>query len=100
MAQVLERDRLQRRHHRDASIVDEAVEAGWADLVPNALGRAGDLLGVGHVEDEGHEARRGRLSQVLPVLLAPHAGEHPPALAVHAQGAGATDTGRSSCHQD
>jgi hypothetical protein len=100
VAQVVELDRLQRRHHRNAGVVDEAVEAGRADLRPDPLCRRGELPGVGHVEDQRHETSRGRLPQVLRVLLSPNAREHPPAVRVHAQGAGATDPSRGAGDQD
>src|SRR4051812_34931666 len=100
MAEVLQRNRLQRAGNGDAGVVDEAVEAVAVALPLDLLGRGGDLLGIGDIEDDGDEARRSLLPQTLGVGLLADAGEDPPAGAVEAQSGRAADAGGRSRDKD
>ena len=88
-AHEVERDALQRPGDRDAGVVDEPGQRGAAD----ARGQAGDLAGVGHVDEHRLDARVLR-AQVGAVLLAAHAGEDGEAGAGQPQGGRAPDAGR------
>jgi hypothetical protein len=95
-AQVIERDRLQRRHHRHPSVVDQAVQTASAHHPADLLGHCGDLVRLGHVEHQRHEPLRRSIAQACGVLLAANAGEDPPALGVHPQGGRPADSGRGA----
>jgi len=87
----VERQELERAGYGDAGVVDDAGESALADGSRDGVVRGGDGRGVGDVDADGREARRGLGAQAFGVTVLADAGEDLEVRLVEAHGAGLAD---------
>jgi hypothetical protein len=96
LAEVIDREQLERSSDRGAGVVDEAGEPRCAAIGLDALDRRRDRIRIGDVEDDRLEAVGGERRERRAILVAANRSEDAVAGSVEAQRRRPADPGRGA----
>jgi hypothetical protein len=96
LAEVVDREQLERSSDRGPGVVDEAGEPRCAAIGLDALGRRRDRIRIGDVEDDRLEAVGGDGRERRAILVAANRRENAVAASVEAQRRRPADPGRGA----